>query len=171
MGLLGNLQFNNLNDLFVHELMDLYDAEHRLTDALPKMAEAAGDPQLRQAFDNHLLQTKTHITRLEQVFREINCEAKRETCPAMQVIIKEGQEMLSATGDPSTKDAALIASAQRAEHYEIAGYGTLRTFARELGKPDIARVLQQTLDEEGQADKLLTQIAESRVNLKAEMHA
>ena len=172
MGLLTNHTFNDLNDLFVHELKDLYDAEYRITEALPKMAAAASSPELKRAFETHLMETQNHITRLEQVFRQIGCDADRETCPAMQGIIKEGSEMISANGDPDTRDAALIASAQRVEHYEMAGYGTLRTFAMELNKPAIAQLLQQTLDEEGKTDKLLTQIAESRVNQKAkQMHA
>ncbi|HXE52599.1 MAG TPA: ferritin-like domain-containing protein [Tepidisphaeraceae bacterium] len=161
-------QFNDLKDLFICELKDLYDAEQQLTEALPLMAQAATDPQLRQAFEDHFRQTQTHIARLEQVFRGINCEPEREACPAMKGIVKEGNDMISAKGDCSVRDAGLIAAAQRAEHYEIAGYGTVRTFARQLGRGDLASVLQMTLDEEGDTDKKLTAIAESSINQMAQ---
>ncbi len=164
---LMSFEFNELKDLFIHELKDLYDAEHRLTDALPKMADAARNSQLRQAFVQHLDQTRTHAQRLEQILRELKCEPERESCPAMQGIIKEGSDMISAKGDDSTRDAGLIAAAQKAEHYEIASYGSVRNFAERLGFGDIARTLQMTLDEEGQTDKLLTQIAESGANQRA----
>lgn len=163
-----NYEFNNLKDLFIAELKDLYDAEQQLTEALPLMAQAATDPQLRSAFEMHLRQTQTHIARLEQVFRGINCEPERDSCPAMKGIVKEGSDMISAKGDASVRDAGLIAAAQRAEHYEIAGYGTVRTFARQLGRDDLAGILQQTLDEEGETDKKLTAIAESNVNMMAQ---
>jgi len=161
-------QFNDLKDLFICDLKDLYDAEQQLTEALPLMAQAATDPQLRQAFEDHFRQTQTHIARLEQVFRGINCEPEREACPAMKGIVKEGNDMISAKGDCSVRDAGLIAAAQRAEHYEIAGYGTVRTFARQLGRGDLASVLQMTLDEEGDTDKKLTAIAESSINQMAQ---
>jgi ferritin-like metal-binding protein YciE len=167
MGLLGSHQFDDLNDLFVHQLEDLYDAEKRITEALPKMAEAAHDPQLKQAFVMHLQETEGQIARLETIFNKIGKEPKRETCPAMKGLIAEGSEMISAKGDPDVRDAALIASAQRVEHYEMAGYGTLRTFARQLGLNDVAELLQQTLDEEGNTDHKLTALAESRVNQHA----
>lgn len=167
MGLMS-YQFNDLKDLFICELKDLYDAEQQLTEALPLMAQAATDPQLRQAFEDHFRQTQTHIARLEQVFRGINCEPEREACPAMKGIVKEGNDMISAKGDCSVRDAGLIAAAQRAEHYEIAGYGTVRTFARQLGRGDLASVLQMTLDEEGDTDKKLTAIAESSINQMAQ---
>jgi len=167
MGLLGNVEFNSLNDLFLHQLEDLYDAEQRLTSALPQMAEAATSPQLKQAFHTHLDQTRTHVTRLEQVFHRIGAEPKRETCPAMKGLIKEGQEMIDAKGDSTVRDAALIAAAQRVEHYEMAGYGTVRNFAQHLGMDDVAQLLQKTLDEEGETDKLLTQLAETGINARA----
>jgi ferritin-like metal-binding protein YciE len=170
MALLGH-QFNNLNDLFINQLQDLYDAEKRLTDALPKMAQAATNPELKAAFADHLGQTEAHVTRLEHIFNQIRCEPKRETCEAMKGLIEEGEEMVKAKGDADTRDAGLIAAAQKVEHYEIAGYGTVRTFAQELGMQDIARTLQQTLDEEGETDKRLTRIAESRVNVKAQAYA
>ncbi|HEX8524771.1 MAG TPA: ferritin-like domain-containing protein [Tepidisphaeraceae bacterium] len=166
MGLLSH-EFNNLNELFVHELQDLYDAETRLTDALPLMAEAAHNPQLKQAFSQHLEQTKVHVDRLEQVFRQMKMEAKRETCPAMKGLVQEGNDMIKATGDDATIDAGLIAAAQKVEHYEMASYGTVRNFAQRLGLSDIAQTLQMTLDEEGETDKLLTRIAESSANQQA----
>ncbi len=171
MGIFGNLEFNNLKDLFINQLEDLYDAENRLTDALPKMAGAASSQRLKDAFLNHLDQTKVHAQRLERIFGQIGCEPKRETCLAMKGLVSEGAEMISASGEPSVKDAALIAAAQRVEHYEMAGYGSVRTFAQQLGLTDAARALQQTLDEEGETDRLLTQIAESSVNTTASMSA
>jgi ferritin-like metal-binding protein YciE len=160
-------EFNSLDELFVHELKDLYDAEHRLTDALPKMAEAASSSDLKQAFTTHLRETQGHIQRLEQVFQLINHEPERSACKAMKGILDEGSDMLSAKGDDKVRDAALIASAQRAEHYEIAGYGTARTFANHLGRTDLAQLLQSILDEEGETDKKLTRIAESHINVEA----
>lgn len=163
-----NYEFNNLSDLFVQQLKDLYDGEQQLTEALPLMAQAANSSRLKNAFEEHFRQTQGHVQRLEQVFRALNCEPERETCPAMKGMIKEGNEMMSAKGDPSVRDAALIAAAQRVEHYEMAGYGSARTFAHQLGRDDLAHILQQTLDEEGEADKKLTSIAESGVNQMAQ---
>lgn len=167
MGLLETTEFNHLNDLFIEELEDLYDAEKRLTDALPKMAEAASDADLKQAFKAHEMQTHQHVARLEEIFHRIGKSPSRETCQAMKGLIKEGEEMIDAKGNEAVRDAALIAAAQRVEHYEIAGYGTLRTFARQLGLMDVAQTLQQTLDEEGETDQRLTEIAESRINPQA----
>jgi ferritin-like metal-binding protein YciE len=165
MGLFSSSpQLNSLEDLFFEQLQDLYDAEQRLTKALPKMAEAAHDASLRAAFTDHLRETQNQVTRLEQVFRSAGKSPAAKTCEAMKGLIAEGDEVVSASGDPMVKDAALIASAQRVEHYEIAGYGTARTFAERLGREDAARLLQQTLDEEGAADKKLTRIAESAIN-------
>lgn len=166
MALLAN-EFNNLQDLFVQQLKDLYDAEQQLTKALPQMAEAANSSSLRNAFNEHWRQTQDHVRRLEQVFRGINCEPESESCPAMKGMIKEGQDMISAKGDPAVRDAGLIAAAQRVEHYEIAGYGTVRTFAQQMGRDDLAQILQQTLDEEGEADKMLTSIAQRGINQQA----
>jgi ferritin-like metal-binding protein YciE len=160
-------QFNSLQDLFVAELKDLYDAEQQLVDALPQMAMAATSPQLKQAFEDHFAQTQNHVTRLERVFAGINCDPEAKTCPAMRGMIKEGQEIASAKGDSAVRDAGLIGAAQRVEHYEIAGYGTVRAFAQQLGRDDLAQILQQTLDEEGQTDKRLTSIAEASVNQMA----
>jgi ferritin-like metal-binding protein YciE len=168
MGLFSKLELNTLNDLFVVQLQDLYDAEIRLTEALPKMAAAATSMDLKRAFENHLAETQTHVTRLEEIFRALDMDLERETCDAMKGLIAEGDEVLSATGDHMVKDAALIAAAQRVEHYEIAGYGTVRAFAQQLGYHQAAALLQETLDEEGTADKILTEIAESVVNVHAE---
>jgi ferritin-like metal-binding protein YciE len=158
---------NTFDDLFTHQLQDLYDAEHQLIDALPKMAEAASDQQLKAAFTNHLAETKVHAQRLESIFRTLGKEPKRVTCPAMKGLVKEGSETINASGDARVKDAALIASAQRVEHYEIAAYGTLRTLAGTVGANKVLDTLELTLDEEGKTDKLLTKIAESHVNREA----
>jgi ferritin-like metal-binding protein YciE len=160
--------FNSLDDLFLEQLEDLYDAENRLITALPKMADAASTPELKNAFRNHLRETEGHAEKLEQVFQQINCKPKRETCEAMKGLIAEGEEMVKADGDPAVKDAALIAAAQRVEHYEIAGYGTARSFAQRLGHSSAAQILQGILDEEKAADQKLNRIAEQTVNVKAQ---
>jgi ferritin-like metal-binding protein YciE len=167
MGLFSSMTLNSLNDLFVVQIQDLYDAEQRLIKALPKMADAASNKELKSAFQKHLRETEQHVSRLEKVFSILGLTAQRETCEAMKGLIAEGDEAVNAGGDPEVRDAALIAAAQRVEHYEIAGYGTVRTLAEQLGHNEVARILQQTLDEEGACDKKLTQIAESRVNVKA----
>ena len=161
MPLFSTTEFNSFQDLFVDQIKDLYDAENRLTDALPKMADAAHSSQLKQAFQSHLRETEGHVARLEQVFRELNLEPERETCDAMKGLVAEGETMIKAKGDPNIKDAALIAAAQRVEHYEISGYGSARAFARRLGLTQAANLLQQTLEEEKAADEKLNQIAES----------
>ena len=166
MGLFSE-SLNSFDDLFSHQLKDLYDAEMQLTEALPKMADAASASDLRNAFNTHLMETRDHVKRLEQVFQRLGKSPERQSCPAMKGLIKEGNEAVGASGDPSVKDAALIASAQRVEHYEIAAYGTLRTLARQVGLSDVASLLQRTLDEEGSCDKKLTAIAESHVNQQA----
>ncbi|MDB5293864.1 MAG: hypothetical protein JWL69_5105 [Phycisphaerales bacterium] len=160
-------EFQNLNDFFIHEIEGLYDAEKRLTDALPKMAEAASDAQLKSAFQMHLGQTEEHVRRLENIFAQLGYEPKRETSEAMKGIISEGDEIASAKGDPSVRDAGLITAGQRAEHYEIASYGSARTHARHLGFNDIAQTLQKTLNEEGETDKKLTDLAERGINVRA----
>ena len=159
---------NDLNDLLIDQLKDLYNAETQLTKALPKMAKAAKNPELKKAFEDHLAQTQEHVNRLEQVFEALGEKPKGKTCQAMKGLIEEGKEILDEDADDSVRDAGLIAAAQRVEHYEIAGYGTVRTYAETLGHQDAAELLQQTLDEEGEADKLLTKIAESHVNQMAE---
>ena len=167
MGIFSTTELNSMEDLLVNQLEDLYDAEKRLTDALPKMAEAASSGSLRNAFTSHLQQTKDQIGRLDVAFRRLGRTPERETCQAMKGLISEGEEIINATGDPSVKDAALIAAAQRVEHYEISGYGSARTFAKLLGHNEVADLLQTTLQEESSTDKLLTQIAEQQVNVKA----
>ena len=157
-------EFNSLEELFEHELKDLYDAEQRLTEALPKLAEKATSSDLKRAFQNHLRETEKHVERLESIFEQIGVEPEREKCAAMVGLIKEGEIVLDAEGDSNVLDAALIAAAQRAEHYEMAAYGTARSFARQLGNAYAAELLEQTLDEEKAADRKLTQIAESTVN-------
>jgi len=158
---------DSLDTLFLDQIQDLYDAEQRITKALPLMAEAAHDPLLKAAFQQHLQETENQLTRLGQVFKEIGKSASGKTCEAMKGLITEGQEAISASGDPAVKDAALIAAAQRVEHYEIAAYGTARTFAKRLGKTEAARLLQQTLQEEEATDKKLTGLAESNINPQA----
>ena len=155
---------NDLNELLVDQLKDLLNAEEQLTKALPKMAKAATNSQLKHAFEDHLNQTQEHVNRLERVFESLGEHAKGRTCHAMKGLIQEGKEALDGGSDPAVRDAALIAAAQRVEHYEIAGYGTVRTYARMLGHSEAAEMLQKTLDEEGMADKMLTQIAEAQVN-------
>jgi ferritin-like metal-binding protein YciE len=167
MALFTGLEFHSMRDLLVNQLEDLYDAEKRLTNALPKMAEASTSRQLRNAFEGHLQQTKEHVARLDMAFRDMGHSPKHETCQAMKGLISEGEEVIKATGDTAVKDAALIAAAQRVEHYEMAGYGSARTFAAQLGLDNVAKLLQTTLNEEGEADMLLTRIAESRVNAAA----
>jgi ferritin-like metal-binding protein YciE len=151
---------NTMNDLFVHSLRDVYDAEEQLIQALPKMEKAAGSAQLKSAFRTHLQQTENQKKRLEQVFQQMGMRASGVTCKGMQGLIKEGEEVISMGGEPEVKDAALIGAAQKVEHYEISAYGTLRTLAGKLGMMEAKALLQQTLDEEGATDHLLTQIAE-----------
>jgi ferritin-like metal-binding protein YciE len=162
-------QLNSLDCLFVDQLQDLYDAEQRLVQALPKMAEAAHSPSLKQAFQHHLRETQNHVKRLEHAFQSLGKPAKGKTCEAMKGLVAEGQEAIDAEGDPDVKDAALIAAAQRVEHYEIAAYGTARTFARRLRKEAVGRLLEETLAEEKTADQKLTQLAESGINQSAVM--
>lgn len=171
MRLFTNLEFNSFMDLFTEQIEDLYDAENRLTKALPKMSEAAASSQLKQAFETHLRETQGHVSRLEQIFRDIQVQPKREACAAMKGLIEEGEEMIKAKGNPDIKDAALIAAAQRVEHYEMSAYGTARSFARRLGLDHAAILLETTLKEESAADEKLTQIAESSVNLQASTQA
>ncbi len=166
MGLFSTT-LDSFETLLIDQLQDLYDAEQRLVKALPLMAEAAHHESLRSAFEQHLEETKNHVTRLQRAFQALGQKAKTKACQAMKGLIKEGDEVINADGDPDVKDAALIAAAQRVEHYEIAAYGCVRTFAERLGKHDIAQLLQETLDEEGAADKKLTHIAEQRINPQA----
>lgn len=154
------MQLNSLHDLFIDQLRDLYDAESQIVAALPKMSSAASSSELRQAFQHHLEQSREHLRRLEDVFDDLGQSPMGEHCPAMEGLIQEGEKIIMASGDTSVKDAALIAAAQRVEHYEMAGYGAVRTYAKELGYKDAENLLQKTLNEEGEADKLLTKLAE-----------
>lgn len=155
---------DSLNELLVEELSDLLSAEKQLVAALPKMAKASNSDSLRTAFQDHLEETKEHVSRLEQIFEQLEQKPKRKKCKAMEGLIEEGKEVIDEDGVPEVKDAALIGAAQRVEHYEIAAYGTARALAETLSLSDIAEVLQLTLDEEGQADKKLNDIATSEVN-------
>jgi len=153
-------QINSMEDLFVDQLRDLYNAEEQLIQALPQMAQAASSSDLKTGLQQHLEQTRNHKQRLDRVFSDLGRSASGQKCEAMEGLIKEGQEALQISGDPLVKDAAIIAAAQRVEHYEMAGYGTVRTFADQLGYSDAKDLLQQTLNEEGEADKKLTALAE-----------
>jgi ferritin-like metal-binding protein YciE len=153
------MEFQTLDDVFVDQLDDLLDAERQLVDALPKMAAAASDGKLRTAFEEHLAETHDHVHRLEDIFGMLGRQPAGEPCKAMRGLIAEGREVLESQGDPAAKDVALIAAAQRVEHYEIAAYGTVRTLAGQLDHGDAKDLLDQTLDEESNADTLLTKIA------------
>lgn len=160
------MELSTLQDLFIDHLKDLKDAESQLTKALPKMAKAASSPALKSAFEQHLEQTKMHLQRAEQILEEVTGNTRGKKCRAMEGLIEEGAELMKEKADPEVMDAGLIAAAQKVEHYEIASYGTVRTYAELLGQGKIAQMLQQTLNEEGQADKKLTQIAEN-INVEA----
>jgi ferritin-like metal-binding protein YciE len=156
-----------MDDLFVHQLQDIYYAEKQLVKALPKMADKATDGMLRQSFLTHLEETKEHVNRLEQVFEMHGAEVKAVTCPAIDGIIKEADEVAGEVEDKAVLDAALINAGQAAEHYEITRYGSLVAWAKQLGRNDCAAILQKTLDEEKATDKKLTTLAESKINLRA----
>jgi ferritin-like metal-binding protein YciE len=165
----GIMNLETLKELYVNELRDLYNAENQLIKALPKMAKAASSDELKEAFEKHLEQTKGHVDRLEEVLEEIGEKAKGKTCHGMKGLIEEGSEVLKADGDDSVIDAGIIVAAQKVEHYEIAGYGSVRTFAQLLGQDKSAELLQQTLDEESEANELLNKLAEDIVNPEALM--
>jgi ferritin-like metal-binding protein YciE len=161
------MEMQTLQDLYLEELKDLYSAEKQLTKALPKMAKAAKNPELRRAFENHLKQTENQITRLEQIFEELGESPRGKKCVGMEGLIEEGDELIKEKPEDEVLNAGLISKAQHVEHYEIAGYGTVRTYARLLGFERQAELLQETLDEEGEADKLLTELAEGSINIEA----
>jgi ferritin-like metal-binding protein YciE len=163
MGLLTK-PIKTLDDLFVHMLQDIYYAEQQITKALPKMISKVTSPELKQAFESHLNETKNQITRVERVFQMHGQPVKAVTCPAIDGIIEEANEILGDAKDPEVLDAAAAAAAQAVEHYEIARYGTLIAWAHELGRDDCASVLEQTLSEEKAADQKLTEVAEARLN-------
>jgi len=157
-------EMDSLRELLIDELSDLYSAEKQLVAALPKMAKASNSENLRAAFESHLEETKGQVTRLDRIFEELGEKPKRKKCKAMEGLIEEGQEVIEKDGSPEVKDAALIGAAQRVEHYEMAGYGVARAFAESLSLPEIAEILQETLDEEGDADKKLNDLALSEIN-------
>jgi len=160
-------EFRSLDDLFLYQIEDLFDAENRILKVLPKMIDAASTPELKQAFDQHLTETDEHVGRLRATFTQLDRKPEGETCEAMKGLLREAEGMIEARGDAAVKDAALIAAAQRIEHYEIAGYGTARSLALHLGHTDAARLLQTTLEEELRADRTLTGIAETEINARA----
>jgi ferritin-like metal-binding protein YciE len=153
------LQLQSLSDVLEQELNDLLSAERQLVEALPELAQAASHDELRQAFEEHLGETRDHIDRLEEIFGQLGKQPSGELCKPIQAMIADAGQIVQSTGDSAAKDAALIAAAQHVEHYEIAGYGTAKTLAGDLGHGDAKDLLDQTLDEESQADKLLTKIA------------
>jgi ferritin-like metal-binding protein YciE len=163
----GKMKLDTLKKLYLEELRDLYSAETQLVKALPKMAKGASSDELKQAFESHLEQTKEHVERLDEIFARLDEKPTGKTCKAMKGLIEEGSEMLEQEGEDSVIDAGLIGAAQRVEHYEIAAYGTVRTFANLLGEDDAAELLQETLDEEGETDKELSELAEGIVNEEA----
>jgi ferritin-like metal-binding protein YciE len=155
----------NLRELLIENMKDVYDAEHRIAKALPKMAKAADSSQLRTAFETHLEETKRQITRLEQAFDILDESAKKKECKATVGLLEEGEEAMEEE-DPNVRDAALICAAQKVEHYEMAAYGCLRTWAELIGEDEASRLFQTTLDEEGETDKKLTSISQS-LNVEA----
>ncbi len=162
------MKIDSLDLLLEEELKDIYSAEKQLVKALPKMARKASSKELRSAFEEHLEVTKGHVNRMEEVFAALGKTAKAKMCKAMEGLIKEGEEIMEEDAEDSVMDAGLIAAAQKVEHYEIASYGTVRTWARLCGQEEAAELLQETLDEEGEADKALTELAESVINPEAE---
>jgi ferritin-like metal-binding protein YciE len=159
---------NNLEELLIDELKDLYSAENQLVKALPKLAKAASNEELRSGIQQHLEETKEHVERLERAFDILEESPKGKTCAAMKGLVEEGQEAIGMKGPEAIRDAQIIGAAQRVEHYEIAAYGTARSFAETLGQKEVAQLLQETLDEEGETDKKLTRLA-AKVNREAEM--
>jgi ferritin-like metal-binding protein YciE len=161
------MKLDTLEQLYISELRDLYSAENQLLKALPKMAKAASSEELKDGFEKHLEQTKGHVRRLEQVFEALDENPKGKTCRAMKGLIEEGSEILKGDGEESVLDAGIIVAAQKVEHYEIAGYGSARTFAQLFGQTKAAELLQATLDEESETNEILNKLAESVVNPEA----
>jgi ferritin-like metal-binding protein YciE len=161
------MEMDSLQKLYVEELKDLHSAERQIIQALPKMVKQAANDKLRAAFEEHLEVTKQQLARLDQIFERLGKRATGKKCKGMEGLLEEAKEMMQEDMDPEVMDAALIAAAQRVEHYEMAGYGTVRTYAELLGERDAAKLLQKTLDEEGDADKKLSQLAESQINVEA----
>ncbi len=161
------MKLETLKDLYIHELKDLYSAENQIIKALPKMAKAATSPKLADGFKKHLLETKEHAARLEKILKSHDETTRGPKCKGMEGVLKEGDEMIEEDAEDDVRDAGLITAAQRVEHYEMAGYGTARTYAQLLGDAQGAKALQKTLDEEGATDKKLTKLAEA-INIAAE---
>jgi ferritin-like metal-binding protein YciE len=164
-----DMKLDTLQKLYTDELRDLYNAENQLLKALPKMAKAASSTDLKEAFEKHLEQTKGHVERLEEVFEELGEKPKGKTCRAMKGLVEEGSEILQKDGEESVLDAGIIVAAQKVEHYEIASYGSVRTFAQLLGQNKAAELLQTTLNEESETNEVLNRLAESIVNPEALM--
>jgi ferritin-like metal-binding protein YciE len=162
------MELETLKDLYIHELKDLHSAEKQLTKALPKMAKAASNEQLANGFKQHLEQTEEHVNRLERILQSLDQSTRGPKCKGMEGLIEEGSEMIEEDAEDEVRDAGLIAAAQRVEHYEIAGYGCVRTYAELLGDSKGAELLQQTLDEEGATDKKLTELAKTLINIRAQ---
>ena len=161
------MSLDTLEKLYISELRDLYSAENQLLKALPKMAKGASSPDLKDAFQKHLEQTKGHVERLEELLEQLDESPKGKTCQAMKGLIEEGSEILKEEGEESVLDAGMIVAAQKVEHYEIASYGSVRTFANLLGQDEAARLLQSTLDEESETNEILNRLAETVVNPEA----
>ena len=161
------MEIDSLRKLYVEELKDLYSAEKQILQALPKMAKKASNPKLQQAFQEHLEVTRMQVERLDRIFELLGKSPRGKKCKGMEGLLEEGKEMMQEDMEDDVMDAALIAAAQRVEHYEIAGYGTVRTYANLLGEKEHVKLLQQTLDEEGNTDKKLTQLAETQINVEA----
>jgi ferritin-like metal-binding protein YciE len=162
------MALDSLEGLYVDELKDLYNAENQILKALPKMIKTASSSDLQTAFEDHLEKTEGHVQRLEQIFGELGRSPKGKKCVGMEGVIQEGKELMEEDADPDVMDAGLIAAAQHVEHYEMAGYGTARTWAQQLGYREAAQLLEQTLEEEKEADAKLSQLAESHINVEAE---
>ncbi|MCW3053762.1 MAG: ferritin-like protein [Chthonomonadales bacterium] len=160
------MKLSHLNDLYVEELQDLYSVENQILKALPNMVKAAHSPDLKSGFESHLRQTQEHVSRLEQIFDKLGKSPRGKFCKGMEGILAEGKELLKEDADPDVLDAGLITAAQHVEHYEIAGYGTVRTYAKLLGENEAMALLQKTLDEEEQTDQKLTQLS-NNINVEA----
>ena len=161
------MELQSLRDLYIDELKDLYSAEKQLVKALPKMAKNATNPELQKAFTDHLEQTEEHVSRLEQIFESLEASPRGKKCVGMEGLIEEAKEMLEEDAEEDVLDAGLISKAQHVEHYEMAGYGTVRRFAQILGETEHVELLEQTLNEEKEADQLLTQLADGSINVEA----
>lgn len=161
------MKLETMKELLLDELQDLYSAETQITKALPKMAKTSSNSELKHAFESHLRETEGHVQRLEKIFKQMKENPKGKTCEGMKGLLKEGEERIKESGDPAVVDAGLISAAQRVEHYEIAAYGSARTFAEMLNESEVANLLEQTLEEEKSADQKLTRISQT-VNRRAE---